>query len=364
MGFSNSAQDNKRDYKPIRWGIVGTARTAWNRMLPALRDISGHNVHAISGRQQEKTEAFARQFNIPRMFIGNDFFKILEDPEIDALYIPMPTSMHADWTIKALHAGKHVLCEKPMAIKQSEVESIIKAQLDSGKVVCENYSYQFTPAFIHLNNLICSKKLGEINSIDVHFAFKARKEHEIRFCRDLGGGSFLDLGCYGVDMVHRLIKERIQDQEIQLLIREPKGEQRSWGSGPKKVIDVDCICSLITNSGIDITILTSFTGWKQQTVWISGEKGLCFIPIAFRCESIPTWIFTIAEGKYYHEQFKSFDQDSKLLHSFRDKIINSIFMSEEDHLRWRMNAVILETIQKEISLKLRGDINEINRILN
>ena len=167
-------------------------------MLPAILG-AGQTIHAIAGRDASKLAGFQRDFSVP--FAYPDPQCVLRDPEIDAVYIPLPNSMHAAWTVRALEAGKRVLCEKPVALNLAEVERVIAAARSG--ILLENFSYQIP------------ENAGALTAIETRFSFLATDEHRSRFDASLGGGSFLDLGCYGVDFAHRLLDADLEILDVQ-----------------------------------------------------------------------------------------------------------------------------------------------------
>jgi predicted dehydrogenase len=221
---------------------LGTARTAQKRLLPAILS-SGQTIFAIAGRDPARLAEFQRDFAITAAYL--DLNALLQDPSVDAVYIPLPNSMHAEWTVRALQAGKCVLCEKPLALNLAEVERVIDAARD--RVLMENFSYQTKTRDSILNPQF----------IEVHFSFMATEDHRLRYDPALGGGSFLDLGCYGVDFVHRLL-----DCDVEILdvhATPPAPERRAWG-----LADETCVVRARSASGVSIEITSSFAQPPRQ----------------------------------------------------------------------------------------------------
>jgi predicted dehydrogenase len=168
--------------------------------------------------------------------------------------------MHAEWTVRALEAGKHVLCEKPLTLTVAEADRVAAAALASNRVLMENFSYQLTPAYLALNRDALNRDREEaaassLQSIDIHQSFFATEDHHTRYVRELGGGSFLDVGCYGVDFVHRLLDAQIEIEEV---TASPPAPGRGTG-----FIDETCVLRGRA-AGIVISITSSFAQPPRQ----------------------------------------------------------------------------------------------------
>jgi len=239
--------------------VLGTARTARKRLLPAILR-SGQSIVAIAGRDPARLAGFQTEFGIPHAFPWDQAQRVLDHRGVDAVYIPLPNSMHAEWTVRALEAGKQVLCEKPLTLTVAEADRVAAAALACNRVLMENFSYQLSPAYRDL------PPLDALQSIDIHQSFFATEDHNLRYIRELGGGSFLDVGCYGVDFVHRLLDSEIEIAEV---IASPPAPER----GAPGLIDhasiesrkVDETCVLRGRAaGIAISITSSFAQPSRQ----------------------------------------------------------------------------------------------------
>lgn len=185
----------------IRWGILGTAGIAEKQVVPAI-DRSGNGLpHAVSsgsGRQQE----FADRLGIPRAYASHD--DLLADEEVDAVYIPLPNNLHAEWTIRAARAGKHVLCEKPIALSPAEFDRI-DAVRSGGIHVAEAFMYRHHPQITVLREQL--GRIGELVAIEArfHFLLDPAAGPNIRLDDALGGGALRDIGCYPIDLMNLLV---------------------------------------------------------------------------------------------------------------------------------------------------------------
>lgn len=180
---------------PIRWGIIGTANIARGQFLPGLR-AAGGVAAAVAGRDLGRAQAWAEQHGVDRAVAG--YQALIDDPDIDALYIPLPNSLHAEWTIKALRAGQPVLCEKPLCGTLAEAEQVLAVAEETGTLLWEAFVFPFHAQFAAVQKLLADGAIGELLEIQSDFHFLVRNPANIRLARDLDGGALNDVGCYPV----------------------------------------------------------------------------------------------------------------------------------------------------------------------
>jgi xylose dehydrogenase (NAD/NADP) len=181
----------------LKWGLLSTARI--NRsIIPALRSSHRHELIAVASRSGERADEYAREWEIPRVY--GDYAELLADSEIDAVYIPLPNALHAEWTIKAADAGKHVLCEKPLALSVAEVDEIASAAERAGVLVMEAFMYRHHPQTLQLKTIVDAGTIGRLRLIRGAFTFTLTRPGDVRLIAALGGGSLWDVGCYPVSM--------------------------------------------------------------------------------------------------------------------------------------------------------------------
>ena len=187
--------------RTLRWGLMGTARI--NRsIVPALRAARGHELVAVASRDGEKARVHAEQWGIPR--VVTSYEALLAEPDIDVVYIPLPNHLHAEWTVRAAMAGKHVLCEKPMALTVEEVDRIIAAADRTRIVVAEAFMYRHHPQTLALRKLVTDGTIGELRFIRGSFSFNLDRPGDVRLDLTYGGGSLWDVGCYPVSLARVL----------------------------------------------------------------------------------------------------------------------------------------------------------------
>jgi predicted dehydrogenase len=177
---------------PVRWGIIGTARIARTAFLPGLREAGGVAA-AVAGRDQQRAELFARENGVERAVAG--YQRLIDDPAVDALYIPLPNALHAEWTISALRAGKPVLCEKPLCATLAETERVLAVAGETGTLLWEAFVFPFRDQFSRLTGLLAGGEIGDLREIQSSFHFQLSRGDDIRLSSELGGGALNDVGC-------------------------------------------------------------------------------------------------------------------------------------------------------------------------
>lgn len=179
----------------INWGLLSTARI--NReLIPPLKSSKRNRLLGVASRDLARGQAYAREWGIPRAY--GSYEEMLADPEIDAVYNPLPNHLHAEWTIKAARAGKHVLCEKPIALSTTEVDEIAAAARENKVIVAEAFMYRHHPANLRVKEMVDAGEIGRILLVRGEFSFLLTRPDDIRWKPEMGGGSIWDVGCYPV----------------------------------------------------------------------------------------------------------------------------------------------------------------------
>jgi predicted dehydrogenase len=186
----------------LRIGVLGAARIAPAALINPAKASSGVEVAAIAARDPERAGEFADKHGIKIVHKG--YGDLIADPSIDAVYNPLPNGLHGRWTMAALVAGKHVLCEKPFASNASEARTVAKAARESGLVVMEAFHYRYHPLFQRAVEIVQSGELGTVQRIETALCFPLPKFSDIRYRFDLGGGATMDAGCYAIHMARSL----------------------------------------------------------------------------------------------------------------------------------------------------------------
>lgn len=182
--------------KPIRWGVLGVAGIATKKVIPAMQKSSMTPIVAIASRDSEKARDAAVRLGIPSWH--GSYEALLADPEIDAIYNPLPNHLHVEWSIKAAEAGKHVLCEKPLGLNAAEVEKLIAARDRTGVKIGEAFMVHTHPQWLRVKDIIASGRLGPLRVIQGTFSYFNADPANVRNIADWGGGGLMDIGCYPI----------------------------------------------------------------------------------------------------------------------------------------------------------------------
>lgn len=183
----------------IRWGILGTARIAPTALIAPARKLDAADVVAVASRDGERARAFAQEHEVSRHHASYE--ALLDDADVDAVYIPLPNSLHHEWTLRALDAGKHVLCEKPLASNAVQAREMAQAAEHAGKLLVEGMHYRHHPYAAAVRDVLDSGALGAIQHIEAALCVPILRRSDIRYQYELGGGALMDLGCYVVNLV-------------------------------------------------------------------------------------------------------------------------------------------------------------------
>ncbi|MDB5801488.1 MAG: oxidoreductase [Rhodocyclales bacterium] len=189
----------------VRWGILGYARIARLNAIPGMLRAGNAELAAIASRDPNKLAECAEKFSLARLHLKYE--DLLADPDVDAVYIPLPNSLHKPWTIAALRAGKHVLCEKPLALNATEAREMAAVSHDTGKLLMEAFMYRYTDRMRQVRDLLDSGVLGPLRHINASFRFFLDRPNTIKAQPELGGGALYDVGCYPVSLLGMITGE-------------------------------------------------------------------------------------------------------------------------------------------------------------
>ena len=252
--------------KEIRWGILGAANIAKQQMIPAIMQSKDGIVHAIASKSG-KAKEFASEFNIPTIY--TDYDELIQSKEIDAVYIALPNSLHKEWIEKVIDAGKHVLCEKPIVLDESELTAIFDRANERKIHVMEAFMYRFHPQIHEAKKMLDDGVIGDILTIRSRFHFTLEdKEKDIRMQSDLGGGVLWDIGCYSLNAMLTLVGE--EPTEIQVM------------NGRRDKVDSHISLQMRFPNSVLCMADCSFYGPMTQEIDIIGTNGKMQLPYAFR----------------------------------------------------------------------------------
>jgi predicted dehydrogenase len=214
--------------KKVAWGVLGVANIAVKKVLPAMQRGEWCQIAAIASRDLQRAEQAAKELGISKFY--GSYEELLADPEIEAVYNPLPNHLHVPWSIKAAEAGKHVLCEKPISLTVLEAISLLQARDRTGVKVQEAFMVRTHPQWCKAIDLIRTGKIGEVRSVMGYFSYFNQDPKNIRNIRDYGGGALMDIGCYLI-YTSRLIFGEEPRRVLGIVERDPKMETDVLTSG-------------------------------------------------------------------------------------------------------------------------------------
>jgi predicted dehydrogenase len=183
----------------VRWGVLSTANIGTGKVLPAMKQAEYCELLAIASRDLAKAEAAARTLGISRAY--SSYEELLADPEVQAVYVPLPNHLHVPWSIRALEAGKHVLCEKPIGLTSEEGQKLLDAsEQQPGLKIMEAFMYRHHPQWRKAKELVEGGQIGDLRTIQTFFSYHNVDPHNIRNMADIGGGGLMDIGCYCISL--------------------------------------------------------------------------------------------------------------------------------------------------------------------
>jgi predicted dehydrogenase len=266
----------------LRWGILSTADIAVRKVIPGIRRTARCEVVAIASRDGAAARAAADRLGIPTAHGSYD--ALLADPDVEAVYVPLPNHLHAEWTIAALRAGKHVLCEKPLAMTADEAQGMVDVAHQTGLHLMEAFMYRHHPTWVAAKDLVDGGRIGALTAVQSWFSFFNDDPANIRNIREYGGGALFDIGCYSVNLSRLMFGS------------EPVRVQASLRRDPTSGVDVLTSAILDFHAGI-ATFTCSTRSESDQRVDIYGTTGRISIGIPFNIPpDRPTSIFVTAGG--------------------------------------------------------------------
>lgn len=258
--------------KKVRWGILSTAGIAQKALLPAFSRAENAVVTAIAtGSDLAKANEIAEKFQIEKVY--DDYEKLLNDPSIDAVYIPLPNHLHKEWVIEAAKNGKHILCEKPAALTAKETAEMIEVCEAENVLFMEAFMYYFHPQHARVKEIIASGEIGEVTYMTASFSFYLAEENRaanIRMSHEKGGGSIYDVGCYGIHAIRNVLGMEPASVHVHPVI------------DAKMNVETAAVGHLTFEDGISATFDCSFNAAMRHEYRIHGTEGSITVPRAFR----------------------------------------------------------------------------------
>ena len=286
-------------HKKVKWGVLSTARIGLNKVIPGMQLGECCEIVAIASRDGKRAESVARKLRIPKAYWSYE--ELLADPEIEAVYNPLPNHLHVPWSIKAAEAGKHVLCEKPVGLSLNEAKLLLDAGNRAGVKIGEAFMVRTHPQWLRTRDLIRSGRIGDLRSIVGVFSYFNREPANIRNVLDWGGGGMYDIGCYPIT-TSRFIFGEEPSRVIGLLERDPE-------------YTTDRLASVILDFPLGQCVFTCSTQLvPYQRMQFLGTKGRIEIEIPFNAPNDRPCRILIDDGRDVFgggvsiESFKTCDQ--------------------------------------------------------
>jgi predicted dehydrogenase len=269
------------------WGILGPGFIATRAIIPAIQGVSNSRVLAVASSNEERSREVALRFGIERSY--SSYQALLDDPDVDVVYIALPNHLHREWTIRAAEAGKHVLCEKPLAMYAAECNEMIAACQQANILLMEAVMYRFHPRMLHLKQMLVAREPGDIRFLHAAFSFNFNAPGNYRAYRQFGGGALLDIGSYCVNAARWLIGS------------EPDSSHAVISYSHESI---DLSTSAVLRFGEDVSahIQCSFVAAEHQTIEVVGTTGALTAPLAFTAWRDDTTMLLIQRGAVFERK--------------------------------------------------------------
>lgn len=318
----------------VKWGVLGTAGIARWATIPGMKKSKNCELYAIAGRDEKKVDAYKKEFGFEKGYVGYD--ALLADPDVQAVYIPLPNHIHCEWVIKALEAKKHVLCEKPLAMNANEVQKMFDAAKKNGVILMEAYAYLHSPYVESLKKDVQSGIIGNVDFIDTAFVTQGYKE-DFRLHKEFGGGAMYDLGCYCTTMILSLINSDVTEIHASADI--------------KNGVDYLTVAGLNFANGARASFtvgmaLGANTNGRYDRLYIHGTKGSIISAVEYNQEGKLSYTIS-AEGKSIIRNIDAPQNYALELDQLNACILNgdSPHITEEFSLK---NTRLIDRVLKEI----------------
>ncbi len=298
----------------LRWGVLGAANIARRKVIPAIAASSNGAMVAIASRDRARGQALATELGIAR--VHDSYEALLADSEIDAVYNPLPNSLHAEWTVRAAEAGKAVLCEKPLARDAAEAASMAAACARRKAPLMEAFMYRFHPQNVRVRELLAQGAIGEVGAVRAGFGFRMDPldPSNVRLRRELAGGALMDVGCYAVNASRMLfdaepiaaVAWRDQDERFGVDVALA-GVLEYPGPSGGRFATIDC------------SFKAGYSGWYT----VVGSEGVIEAPRAYTPQGDETVIvITDAQNRRREERFAGVDQYRLMVEAFAEAVLS------------------------------------------
>ncbi len=282
----------------VRWGVLGCANFARTRAIPAMLQAESVELVAVASRNAEKAEAFRAEFHLPKAYA--DYESLLEDPEIEAIYNPLPNGLHAEWNIRAAERGKHVLCEKPFTATAEEAQAVADAAARAGVKMMEAFMWRFHPQHERALQAIENGEIGTVRLVRGAFTFSIARKYNVRLDPTLAGGSIMDVGCYPISGTRFYYQD------------EPTLVYARGTIDPEYGVDMSMAAVLQYPQGLALVDCGFHLPFRAD-LEIAGEKGTIYIPRSWLPDEEATILINGKEERFpkvnqYVLEFEHFSQ--------------------------------------------------------
>src|SRR5665647_934464 len=253
--------------KIVNWGVISCARIADIAVIPGIKAASNAKLYAISSRSKEKLEEYSQKHKPVKAY--QSYNDLLDDSDIDAVYIPLPNSLHCEWVFKAAEKKKHILCEKPLGITAKEVELMREVCEKNGVFLMEAFAFRHSPLTFKVKSLVEEGVIGKLKYIEAHFSFVLTDMSNIRMIKKLGGGATYDVGSYNINIIRYIAGS------------EPISIFATGEIGEKSSVDESSCIMMEFKDGLKAVSYCSFNSMDQSGYTIIGDAGIIEVPVNF-----------------------------------------------------------------------------------
>lgn len=267
--------------KKLRWGILSTAKIARKQVIPGIQQSQTGEVVAIASRNADQSAEIAASHQIPTSY--GSYEALLEDSNVDAIYIPLPNHMHVEWTMKCLEAGKHVLCEKPFALHSNDIDPLIALAKEKGCFVAEAFMVRTHPQWVAVKEMIGSGTIGDLRLVHGFFSYFNNDPDNIRNKKEFGGGALWDIGCYPVNLSRFVLGE----EPLSVFARMDQDPQFHTDRSISAILDFE---------KVTCTFHASTQLIPYQKMQFFGTKGMIEVEIPFNAPDSDACLIHIHRG--------------------------------------------------------------------
>ena len=316
--------------KTVRWGVIGCSGIGKSRTIPGLLACENAELYAIAGRNEEKLKAYAEPFAPKKLY--TDYLALLDDENVDAVYLPLPNGIHMEWVKKAAAAGKHILCEKPMALTEEQVREMFAAAKEHGVLLEEAYAYRHAQLVQKVKEIVDSGAIGRIRYLESKHSTFDTNRSGIRYQKGNGGGAVYDVTCYNVSLASYLFGKDPEDMSVYC------GFDKETG------VDVSDAVMLRYEEGVTAMLYAGLDAYRRGCYSILGETGR--IDVDHKFNSSGVCHIRVSTGarpqgaEYVDETTTEYtiwvdDNYKKEIELFSDAVLNgsALTVSEEESLR-------------------------------